>query len=77
MLDGLERFRGRVLVLLSGNDLSAAEFRDQAAASPRWQRVLGTDRVTRRELPGATHTFSSAAWRRQAARWTAEWLASW
>ena len=77
MLDGLERFRGRVLVLLSGNDLTAAEFRDQAAASPRWQRVLGTDRVTRRELPGATHTFSSAAWRRQAARWTAEWLASW
>jgi len=77
MVDGLERFRGRVLFLLSGNDLTAAEFRDQAARSARWRKLLESERVTRRELPGATHTFSSAAWRRQAARWTSEWLASW
>jgi exosortase A-associated hydrolase 1 len=77
MLAGLERFRGRVLLVLSGNDLTAAEFLDQVEASPRWRKALASERVTRRDLPGATHTFSSAAWRRQASAWTAEWLASW
>jgi uncharacterized protein len=77
MLDGLAHFRGRVLLILSGNDLTAAEFLDLVAASPRWRALLGDARVTRRDLPGATHTFSSERWRAQVAAWTTEWLASW
>jgi exosortase A-associated hydrolase 1 len=77
MLEGLEGFRGRVLLILSGNDLTAAEFRDLAEGSPHWRRLLASDRVTRRELPTATHTFSSRAWREQVSAWTGEWLASW
>lgn len=77
MRAGLARFRGRALLILSGNDLTAAEFCDLAARSPGWRELLASSRVTRRELPGATHTFSSAAWRRQASAWTTEWLASW
>jgi len=77
MLEGLAGFSGRVLLILSGNDLTAAEFRDHAEGSPRWRALLAGERVTRRELPDATHTFSSEAWRAQVADWTSEWLASW
>jgi exosortase A-associated hydrolase 1 len=77
MLEGLERFGGRVLLILSGNDLTAVEFRDLVARSPAWQAQLASARVTRRELPGATHTFSSRVWRDQVSGWTEEWLRSW
>ena len=77
MLEGLARFRGRVLLILSGNDLTAAEFRDLSQGSPRWRALLARGEVTRRELPGATHTFSGREWRAQVAAWTTEWLASW
>ena len=77
MLEGLAGFRGRVLLILSGNDLTAAEFRDHVERSQRWRTVLAGDRVTRRDLPDATHTFSSESWRGQVAAWTSEWLASW
>jgi exosortase A-associated hydrolase 1 len=77
MLRGLAGFDGHVLLILSGNDLTAAEFRDLVERSSRWRTLLAGGRVTRRELPEATHTFSSDAWRTQVATWTAEWLASW
>jgi exosortase A-associated hydrolase 1 len=77
MLEGFAGFSGRVLLILSGNDLTAAEFRDLVERSPRWRTLLAGGRVTRRELLEATHTFSSDAWRTQVATWTAEWLASW
>jgi exosortase A-associated hydrolase 1 len=77
MLDGLARFRGRVLLILSGNDLTAAEFCDRVRATPRWRALLGRETVTRRELAGATHTFSSHEWRAQVSAWTTEWLATW
>ena len=36
-------------------------------ASPRWRKALASERVVRAvTCPGATHTFSSAAWRAQA-----------
>jgi len=76
-VSGLAVISGRVLLILSGNDLTAAEFRDHAEGSPRWRALLAGERVTRRELPDATHTFSSEAWRAQVADWTSEWLASW
>jgi exosortase A-associated hydrolase 1 len=77
MLRGLENFRGRVLVILSGQDLTAREFQDMVARSPAWQQQLATQRVRSELLPGASHTFSSEEWRGQVASWTAGWVASW
>jgi exosortase A-associated hydrolase 1 len=77
MWAGLRRFRGRVLVILSGRDLTAAEFRQLVARSARWRRLMGQARITRRELSPADHTFSSRAWRCELERWTLEWLRSW
>jgi exosortase A-associated hydrolase 1 len=76
MLEGLQAFRGRVLLVLSGDDLTAGEFRALARARP-WRRELRAGRVTRHDLAPANHTFARAAWRDQVAAWTAEWLKSW
>ena len=77
MAEGLSLFRGRVLLILSGNDLTAREFVDVTAASRRWRRLLAAPRVLRRTLPEATHTFSRRVWRDQVATWTGEWMRSW
>jgi exosortase A-associated hydrolase 1 len=76
MEDGLRRFQGSVLLILSGNDLTAQEFKDVAASSRRWRRLLAGDRVTRYDLPEANHTFARRDWRDQVARWTEAWIKS-
>ena len=77
MLFGLTRFQGKILLMMSGNDLTAQEFNDVVKASPAWQRALGTAAVTRHTLAEADHTFSRAVWRDQVASWTATWVKSW
>lgn len=77
MLCGLRQFRGKVLVITSGNDLTAQEFLDLVNASREWRKAMTSSRVTRRTLPGANHTFSSREWRDQVAIWTREWLQAW
>lgn len=74
MLEGLAAFKGRILVILSGDDRVAAEFRNVVAASRRWRRLMGAKRVAQRRLDEADHTFSSRLWRDQVARWTIDWL---
>jgi exosortase A-associated hydrolase 1 len=74
MEDALSRFRGRVLLILSGNDLTAQEFKDVVARSRRWRRLLAADRVTRHDLPEANHTFARRDWRSQVECWTEAWI---
>jgi len=74
---GLRSFAGRVLLVLSGNDLTAQEFKDLVAGSHRWRRLLANERVTRQDLAEANHTFSRREWRDQVARWTETWVKSW
>jgi len=70
----LRRFQGRVLLILSGNDLTAQEFKDVVAKSRRWRQLLAGERVTRFDLPEANHTFARREWRNQVARWTEAWV---
>jgi len=72
----LRGFQGRVLLILSGDDLTAQEFKDVVAASSRWQRLLSGDRFTRYDLPEANHTFARREWRDRVARWTEAWVKS-
>jgi exosortase A-associated hydrolase 1 len=74
--ENVRQFRGRVLLIISGRDLTAREFEDAASASPRWRKILAEERVTRRTLAEANHTFARRVWRDQVARWTQEWLAT-
>ncbi|MDT8383067.1 MAG: hydrolase 1, exosortase A system-associated [Gammaproteobacteria bacterium] len=75
MAEGLRRFNGEVLFVLSGkNDYVACEFRDMVAVSADWQALLSRDGVQLKTLPEANHTFSSAQWRDQVGLWTLTWL---
>ncbi len=71
---GMERYHGKVLLVLSGNDLTAAEFADLARDHDDWRALLERPSWTHCDLPEATHTFSSAAWRDRVAGWTSDWL---
>lgn len=77
MAAGLLRFRGPVLFILSGQDLTAKEFADVSGASRLWRRLLAEPRVSRRMIDDATHTFSRREWRDQVSAWTAGWMRSW
>ena len=77
LLAALARFDGRVLVMLSGADLTAQEFDGQASGSDAWRRLLAAPRVTRHWLDQADHTCSRRAWQDQVAGWTRDWLGSW
>lgn len=77
MADGLSKFNGSMLLILSGDDLTAAEFEDMVSGSRRWRKLLKGPRVLTRKLAGANHTFSSREWRIQVSHWTADWIRSW
>lgn len=74
MFYGLSRFEGEILLILSGRDLTADEFRDLVKTDQQWAALLSSARVQRREFPEADHTFSSRVWRDQVADWTLQWL---
>lgn len=74
MAEGLRRFRGQVLLILSGNDLTAKEFLEYAGSHAEWARLLSDTKVHRVDLPAADHTFSSTPWRRQVEDATVAWL---
>jgi len=77
MMDGLKYFEGKVLLITSGDDLTAQEFTDLVKASPEWQELLKSSNVKHFNIPEADHTFSRKKWRDQISTWTREWVQSW
>ena len=74
MLVGLERFRKPVLFIISGRDLTAAEFTDMTKSSGRWKKILRRRSVDVRSIDAANHTFSSKEWRNEVECWTDQWV---
>jgi exosortase A-associated hydrolase 1 len=74
---GLDRFKGRVLLILSGEDLTAGEFKDLVKSCRKWRKLLKRRSVTGHDLKGANHTFSRREWRDQVSQWCIDWLESW
>ena len=74
MARGWKRFGGDILLICSGDDLTAREFIDHAASDTEWAGLLAQSRVARCDLADADHTFSRAAWRDEVAQATADWL---
>lgn len=77
MHDSLSRFDGRVMVVLSGADLTAQEFSDLSSRPGAWQRLLKAPRFTCQRIDKADHTFSRRPWQNQVSNWTRDWLHSW
>jgi len=76
MEDGLRKFHGKVLFILSGNDLTSRAFEGVVKNSRRWRKLLEDKRITRYRLAEANHTFARRDWRDQVERWTESWVKS-
>ncbi len=77
MLAGLNKFNGEILIITSGNDLTAKEFTDLIKASKDWQKALKEPQIKQHELPDANHTFSRHKWSDEVAITTHKWFMSW
>ncbi|MDR0577440.1 MAG: hydrolase 1, exosortase A system-associated [Candidatus Accumulibacter sp.] len=74
MAEGLRRFRGSALLILGGRDETAREFIEYANGRAAWRELLAAGNVSRVEIAGADHTFSSAAWRAAVENASLRWL---
>jgi exosortase A-associated hydrolase 1 len=74
MVQGLQRFSGRILIILSGQDLTAREFIDVSSEVGEWRRLLEDERVTRHLLPDADHTFRVRSDLDRVAQYSSEWI---
>jgi len=61
MRSGLQQFAGPALIVQSGRDLTADEFRALCHGDAVWQRELGRDGIEVVDMAEADHTFSTAA----------------
>ena len=76
MLSALQKFQGRALIILSGNDLTAAEFKQMVSSNRRWRKLIKRSSISWFEMPDANHTFSTREWRDIVAETTVQWLRS-
>jgi hypothetical protein len=76
MAAGLRAFPGPVLLVLSGDDLTAKEFLEYAQSGPGWRGLLERAGLERCDLPGADHTFSNAGAAGEVEARTLSWLAA-
>lgn len=74
MAEGARRFNRPVLIVLSGDDLTADEFRDTVEASVLWRSFLERQNVEQLEVASANHTFSRNDWRGSVERATLTWV---
>lgn len=74
MAAALDGFDGRVLLVLSGDDHTAREFELSARGHPVWTRALGRAAVTRVDIEGADHTFSTPGAQGALHASTLEWM---
>lgn len=76
MYQGLGDFERPVMVLISGRDLTAAEFVTLCNEDPRWKRLLSRSNVCLVRLDEADHTFSGRLMLASAIESCAAWLHS-
>jgi uncharacterized protein len=75
MRQGLSRFRGDLLMVMSGRSILSKEFDDLVAADAHWQVALRAPRHLRRhELPEGDQTLSSIASRQELVQVLSAWL---
>ncbi|PKB20291.1 hydrolase 1, exosortase A system-associated [Janthinobacterium sp. 64] len=77
LLRALTQFQGKVLLILSGDDLGAREWQALLRGDAAWRAVAARAQWTQAQVDGANHTFASAAWRGEVEQLCARWLQSW
>lgn len=74
MFDGLKRFRGQIMLIMSGRDMVSKEFDDLIQSRSEWKVELAAHQTERHDLQYADHTFSCKEWRDQVGNWGVDWL---
>jgi len=64
MQRGWRHFEGCTQIILSGNDLVAAQFEQLLIDSQQWSQLMIDQQVLKTTIEGANHTFASARWRK-------------
>ena len=67
-------FRGRMLLILSGEDYTAKEFLEYAQTDSAWSSALQQSNVHRHDMKDADHTFSDLKHSREVETATIDWL---
>lgn len=73
---GFNRFKGPVMLVISGRDMIAREFDDLIRDAAPWHQAIAAKPTTRFDLKDADHTFSTKEWRDQVVSWGVGWLRS-
>jgi len=76
MANGMRRFSGSTLLVLSGNDLTAREFVEYTTSANEWRGLLERPGINRVDVAQADHTFSNAVARHEIEDCTLAWLRS-
>lgn len=74
MRRGWAEFAAPVLLILSGDDFTAAEFRQLVDGNAQWREMLRDKPVETLTLAEANHTFARAEWRDAVVAATLRWL---
>lgn len=74
MARGWQVFAGRILLILSGNDYTAKEFLEYTSGVASWRDLLERTNVSRVDIDGADHTFSSQEWCKTVENVCLDWL---
>ena len=73
MAEGLKLYQGKLMLILSGNDLTAKEFEQQAFTEKDWKKIKSAH-CTTHKLPTSDHTFSTSEWKQQVEEHTIEFM---
>ncbi len=71
---GCKGFEGKILLMLSAQDLTAQEFAEHITTQPVWRHALQKPSVTRHEIANADHTCSQPASQQATEALTLTWL---
>ena len=63
-----------ILVILSGDDFTAREFRELCRTDRQWHELSTAKTVDFHEMPQANHTFARAAWRQEVEQVSCSWV---
>jgi exosortase A-associated hydrolase 1 len=76
MLRGLTSFQQQVLLVISGDDLTASEFLELLKSSKPWQQQIEAKVDKTHTIEKANHTFSTQQWREEVEQQSLDWVNS-
>lgn len=74
MRTGWSAFKGPSLLILSGDDFTAGEFRELVQHDDAWRDLLASETIESLTMLSANHTFARAEWRDEVAQRTLAWV---